>query len=663
MQTRLEAAVQKAAIAEATVKNLSQERDSAISQLGVAYYTTEEVKAEKEDLAKVNEALRKENEELKAELARLKGSKKIESKRRPQKESTYILRAKELEERAKKLEEGARDLDQEAKELRELAKAQNTAGFDMTEQITQTGTQAFTRRRAQMPPRPSAPLGLYTPGGRSVREIHEESDLFSNSSDFESELVEESIFSTAPETTRNTGTRNTNTNRILFSKAKEAGNAKELEVAATPNVKKVRPRVEIMTDDEDTADLAGFNDTEPVATQHMSRVMSNQDLTFLDVLDVSQSIVWISAGKLMNPLQPMEIARVRQLLERERANRKNGTARSVQNARPNVLPRANSSNAVNGGASRLTRKSSMKSVRSQRAASVTRDVTATGALADDESFQPKPASRRHSDGPAERSSSRGRRRLTNDVTSAFILPDVTFNQIAAGLTENLKLSETAQKALDSAVQHESGNCVICKQVIAPGQEHSHTTEVKKDIAIPKPVPVSERMPDTEDATMRPSQPPSLALATVMKALEDELAHLKIELASYQAVYNKHDASLSKKQRKKLHFKCETLMRAIDAKADQIYALYDVLESQKEDGYEFTERELEDTLEKIGVDVSQVLGEEDKTGRTGISVNGIVKKFAGVMNAGNAMEEELSDEESELPPPAWDGFESTGEIAA
>jgi len=135
--------------------------------------------------------------------------------------------------------------------------------------------------------------------------------------------------------------------------------------------------------------------------------------------------------------------------------------------------------------------------------------------------------------------------------------------------------------------------------------------------------------------MRPSVAPALALATVMKGLEDELAHLKIELAQYQAIYNKHDASLSMRKRKAVKSRIERLLKAIDIKADQIYALYDVLEGQKESGQELSEKEVEVTLMDIGIDIDNLRKEKPE----------------------KEPEDQDSGEDSELDLP-WEGIEDT-----
>ena len=132
------------------------------------------------------------------------------------------------------------------------------------------------------------------------------------------------------------------------------------------------------------------------------------------------------------------------------------------------------------------------------------------------------------------------------------------------VAENLnKLPEATKRVLDRATQHSGKNCTVCKQSV-PGVDCEHTSEAVK---IPKPVPVSKRMPEpsiyNEEPTLRPAQSPAVALATVLKALEDELAHLRMQLVSYQGAYNKLDASISKRQRKTLTEKIEKLLKPVD----------------------------------------------------------------------------------------------------
>ena len=61
LEAQVDATTRKAATAETILKNITQERDSAVSQLGVAYFTLEQLKGD-------IEALREENEDLKTRI-------------------------------------------------------------------------------------------------------------------------------------------------------------------------------------------------------------------------------------------------------------------------------------------------------------------------------------------------------------------------------------------------------------------------------------------------------------------------------------------------------------------------------------------------------------------------------------------------------------------
>lgn len=243
--------------------------------------------------------------------------------------------------------------------------------------------------------------------------------------------------------------------------------------------------------------------------------------------------------------------------------------------------------------------------------------------------------RRHSETSVLSVRSRRRGLDAENMTSAFIVPDITIRNPGLDSQAVPGMTKEAPDVLNGIVKHNSQNCTVCKRTISHDEHHEHNA-----IRIPKPVPVSDRMPESspyeEEPTIRPAQAPGLALAVVMKGLEDELAHLKIELAQYQALYNGHDPALSKRKRKSVHHKIESLLKAIEVKADQVYALYDVLEGQKQDGHEISEEEVEITLQSIGIDV------------------------AGLHLRGGGQDEEQQDEEkkpSERQP--WD-LDSDGE---
>lgn len=281
----------------------------------------------------------------------------------------------------------------------------------------------------------------------------------------------------------------------------------------------------------------------------------------------------------------------------------------------------------------LPRKSSLREPKPtiSRPASAAGDVTTrSAATTDGDTSLVVPTAerpRRHSDHSVASLSQRKKRRNIEDMTSAFILPDITLSRAELAGNNPSRLSESAQRVLDDIAQHDGNNCMICKNVLPHEGPCNHEA-----VKIPTPIPVSERMPATEDPTMRPSQPPAVALAAVLKTLEDELSHLKMQLASYQSAYNKLDASLGKRQRKAVMQKIETVLKEIDLKSDQIYALYDVLETCKG---EITKRDLDITLESIGIDV---------TANSAKSRSDLV---------------DLEDEdEDDLP---WEGIESTAEL--
>ncbi|MCJ1471770.1 hypothetical protein MMC13_000410 [Lambiella insularis] len=239
-----------------------------------------------------------------------------------------------------------------------------------------------------------------------------------------------------------------------------------------------------------------------------------------------------------------------------------------------------------------------------------------------------------------------------DMTSAFIVPDITIRNPGPFTNANPKLSTATQQVFDVIATHIGENCTVCKRVLGSGATHNHDETVKETIKIHKPTPVSERMPEAnlyeEEPTMRPSQPPPIALATVIKGLKDELVHLKIQLSQDQSLYDRHDPALSKRKRKSVLSKIEKLIQAVDSKSDQIYALYDVLEGQKADGHEISEEEVEMTLQSVGIDLA------------GLGLRGgDLFKEDEKKEQRPAWDLDSSDESGEDLP--WEGFEVTGDI--
>ncbi|KAG8533216.1 uncharacterized protein KY384_001999 [Bacidia gigantensis] len=251
-------------------------------------------------------------------------------------------------------------------------------------------------------------------------------------------------------------------------------------------------------------------------------------------------------------------------------------------------------------------------------------------------------SRRHSETSVLSTKSRRRRLNAENMTSAFILPDITISKPNT-CHEDTNLTNTLPEATVNESKHEPQNCNVCKH----DQHHDHGRR-KATIIVPKPIPVSERMPEPNegDQTLRPAQTPALALATVLKGLYDEMAHLKMTLGKYQMLFDSHDPSLSRRKRKAIQSKIESLLQTIDLKADQFYALYDVLEGQKGDGQELSEEQVEVTLQSIGI------------GHTGAQIQGGGSEVQHKVGMSERQPWDLGSEDGSEEEMPWEGIEST-----
>jgi hypothetical protein len=193
------------------------------------------------------------------------------------------------------------------------------------------------------------------------------------------------------------------------------------------------------------------------------------------------------------------------------------------------------------------------------------------------------------------------------MTSAYLITDINAAKQGKGI-EHPVLSASARQVLDSLCKHNCKNCHICLRLASFNTNDTG----KKAIRIQKPIPVSKRAPSLvpydDEPTLRPAVAPGVALATVLKSLEDEVAHLKLRQSQVQEAYVKHDASLGKREREGMKLELESLLRKIESKSDQIYALYDVLEGQAQAGQEMVQKELDITLKEIESDELDI--EED-----------------------------------------------------
>ncbi|KAL1997962.1 hypothetical protein VTN02DRAFT_345 [Thermoascus thermophilus] len=570
LQNRLDIADRKVQVHEAALKNLTRERDMAVSQLGVAYLNSQDLKTE-------NENLKRENAELRAQLAKLTSLARGSAK----KEDTSRSREQNQTERSEVDEEEDDDDDEEE------------------------DSRVYTRRTAESRGKAREPSA-----SKSVdREI----------SRLEKQRQEDALFSLDEAFPRRASTGAKATTAESRSRAAETAAAKK-----QPNTGKQRAK-RVVVEEVSVSEPLNVNARRATDDGH-----DQTDMTLLSFID----------GR--------EIAQLRKTLEAERFARKQRQASSAKEP---------AANETVGSARRSSLKETTKT-KLARPASATGEATSTGRVladeAEDEASTPwrvePDRRRRHSDHSV--TAGRRRRRLAEEMTSAFILPDITFHRNLAG-DEPVPLSESAQKALDNMAGHDGKNCMVCNRPI-PG-DGAHEC---RHITVPRPIPVSQRTPApsiyNEDPTVRPSQPPAVALATVLKGLEDELAHLRMQLAACQSAYGRHDASASKRQRKSLHGRIERLLRDVDLKADQIYALYDVLEGQRQTGHEMTEREVEVTLQSIGLLRARFADPTESSS----SKRNVVVDADDADGLDDDDDDDDDEEEEELP---WEGIESTVDV--
>jgi hypothetical protein len=152
-----------------------------------------------------------------------------------------------------------------------------------------------------------------------------------------------------------------------------------------------------------------------------------------------------------------------------------------------------------------------------------------------------------------------------EMTSALLVPDITLE-----ISKNRGLSKDAHATLDKLAPHDPSKCTVCRRVL----------DSDVSIEIPMPIPVSSQDDDNIDATIRPSESPLEALSRVIKEVEDEIAHLKLNMHFAEQRLAAHLPSGNRRERRNIYRAIASLNRDIEAKSGQLYSLYDVLEAHK-----------------------------------------------------------------------------------
>lgn len=376
----------------------------------------------------------------------------------------------------------------------------------------------------------------------------------------------------------------------------------------------------------------GFSTRRPSSTVQAPEDPEYTELSFISGAAVAELRRQLEEERAAMRARPASVP----LVDRENTIRSQRTARD-ETVRSERMGREDTVRSVVSERSArqpsLPRKSSMKDATKTNLTQFEEDVTGDMSIVDNANGEATQTNQLSIDASMLSNTSRRRRRSApTEMTSAFIIPDLTL-----GTRKATTKMEITQKL--NMKHHDNENCTVCRR------DEANATSPTESLRVPKLIPVSSRMPDDADATMRPARSPKEALALVVKELRDERIHLHAELAVARAMLESHDPSLGRKKRAALENEIADLLARIKVKDDQIYNLYDVLEGQQ-DG-DITEQFVEGVTEEIRAQDEEVEKEVENR-RKGKKVT--IQSFH---------EESIRDQDEEDLP--WEGFESTGEL--
>lgn len=553
LQDRLDRSERKISVSDIAVKRVTKERDGLVTQIGVAYYNNEELKAENETFRDGHATLQAENEDLKDEVIALRGE-------------VQELKGK-VEKRNGTVRE-MRDITREIWNVQDRSPVRQERLVRSSKDELETQPQERQMRQkpfGQAEPEPQEDMA--TRIAREVRKHRED----------------------AVQTARQTQTRRQNqteTQTANHSRSKSAQRQQSTSAQRQTSVSKRTVSAPVETDVSDAESTTELHVTRktrdtlnsmhlpsPAKSKPQPRQDDSRDITILSYLD------------------PNEVANLRKKLEQElqakRGKRNVSAPAQVQaddTVRSHIL-RKSSLKDITAGLTNGTNRFSFNGGAMDEMSKVAKSVRVQSPHTSDGSLLPQQQDD-VGDVSFMSNTSRRRRRAASaeGMTSAFILPDIT-------LGGNQPLSSNG--AAD-CIKHNAASCTAC-----------HPNDAK--IEIPTPVPVTDRdIPqdvDVTSATVRPSQPPPLALNTVIKQLGDEITHLKIQLWEQQRLYNQHDPALSRRKRQIVNDRMHRLNAEIEKRSDQVYALHDVVAGQKH----ADEEVVEETLMSLGIDPVELAG--------------------------------------------------------
>ncbi|GAB7349420.1 hypothetical protein MBLNU459_g8535t1 [Dothideomycetes sp. NU459] len=616
LQDRLDKTERKVSVSDIAVNRLTEERDNLVTQLGVAYYNSEELKLENEQLQTTNQELQRANKGLLDENEATRAE-------------TSVLRVKLAHIKAQ-FQDETQQWSKREKSLRgkiERREATVQELQDLTRELPAHDSHPAQNMRRR---RSSGRLGEDTKN-KIMDRIQAE--------------VRKARVDSASTSSRS---RNVEPSRSV---SQPQSNERELKHSYQRQSSGPRERTRVVESDlseaESTTDLPSSRIAQESASapqQDRADENDSRDITFLSHLDAR------------------ELARLRKKLEEElraaRQPRSAPTPLSQQDdatrTRTNIIPRKSSLRDVSAelttgrnhdGTTNFTKKTQFD----EEATGLTRNVRIQSPHTSDAISYEEAKDSVDASMMSTASRRRQRSKSIEEMTSAFILPDITLHKHANAPAFDIEA--TAQN-----VAHDRANCTFCP-----------TKDSEANASQPfTPVPVTDRDIDETNATIRPSQPPPIALANVLKQLHDEVAHLKLRLAALEGAYNAHDPALGRRKRKAVKQKMEALIAEIDRRSDQIYSLYDVLEGQKqadagaadregEAAAEMDEADVEETLQSLGIDANDLARRASRANQTEHKSAGLYA--SGGTGIGGGLDRLIEESDDELP---WEGISDESE---
>ncbi|KAF2689822.1 hypothetical protein K458DRAFT_356151 [Lentithecium fluviatile CBS 122367] len=554
-----------------------------------------------------NEAMRLDNEHLREELAQLAAQHEEDNQHWSRKESELKRKISQREEAA----QHAVDMTQEVLSLRQANGQRRSApapasrdkenGYDEPVQHKSSyGREENTRTRIR-------------------NRVQEESRNSRANASFQSSNVEESP-------------------RKSYIKITRASQRTSLPADLSRSASApISPRkiVEVDSDAESTTDISlaprgtpyvmrgGASGRPSATTVQPPADLDLTELSFIDSAQIAQLRRQLeeerAAARGRAVSVPLERPTRDNTIQSERRTRED-TVRSERQAREDTVR----SVASAGSARRpsLPRKSSMKDATTRtNVTQFEEDVTGNVSNIDTANVDHTQTRQSAVDASLLSNTSRRRRSAPTEMTSAFIVPDI---KIDTRKQSTVKIDTTQDI---HSKHHDNDNCTYCRREAKSGSTDP--------LRVPKLLPVSSRMPDDVDATLRPSRSPKEALALVVKELQDERAHLHMELAVMRAMLESHDPSLGRKKRVQIQQAVSQLLAKIQTRDDQIYHLYDVLEGQQD--HDITEQFIEDVTEQIRAEDAEI---EKKSKEKKVTIQSF-------------HEDEGEESAEDLP---WEGFE-------